>query len=68
MSARWEARFDEATAPDEGGFWAWWTITDGRREFKTDVSGDAHWLKDTLNRVEKEKASSEGGLENIEEA
>lgn len=59
MSARWEAKFDQDCAPDEGGFWAWWTVTDGRREFKTEATDDAHWLKDTLNRVEKENATKE---------
>ena len=40
----WTIEYDNDTGDDDGGFWEWWTVTDGNRSFKCDSEADAKWL------------------------
>lgn len=48
--AKWKIDYGNDVGPDDGGFWEWWTVTDGTRAFKADAEADAQWLCDLLNR------------------
>lgn len=48
----WRIDYDNDTGPGDGGFWEWWTVTDGNRSFRVDSSeADALWLKAALERA-----------------
>lgn len=47
--AAWKIEYDNDTGNDDGGFWEWWTVTDGAKSFKSDTEDDAKWLCDLLN-------------------
>lgn len=49
---KWKIEYGNDTGPDDGGFWEWWTVTDGARSFKSDSEDDAQWLAETLNGLE----------------
>lgn len=46
----WEIVYDNDTGPGDEGFWEWWTVTDGERDFKCDSEVDAKWLLDILTQ------------------
>lgn len=50
MKAKWTIEYDNDTGPNDGGFWEWWTVTNGEKSFKSDDKGDAKWLAEVLNR------------------
>ena len=45
----WTVEYNNDTGPDDEGFWEWWAVTDGKRNFDQD---DAAWLVYTLNTLE----------------
>jgi hypothetical protein len=47
---KWTIEYDNDTGPNDGGFWEWWTVSDGAHSFKCDSEEDAKWLCDLLNR------------------
>lgn len=48
---KWKIEYDNDTGPDDGGFFEWWTVTDGEREFKANTEDDAKWLAEILNNL-----------------
>ena len=48
--SKFTVEYDNDTGPDDGGFWEWWTITDGNRVFEAKNSDDAVWLCELLNK------------------
>lgn len=49
----WRIEYENDVGPDDGGFWEWWTVTDGEKSFKCDKEEDAKWLCDLLNKEVK---------------
>lgn len=47
--AAWRIEYDNDVGPDDGGFWEWWTVTDGTKSFKCDSKPEAEWLCAKLN-------------------
>lgn len=46
---KWNIEYDNDTGKG-GGFWEWWTVSDGERSYKCDSEEDAKWLCELLNR------------------
>ena len=46
----WRVEYDNDVGPYDDGLWEWWTVTDGKREFKTGVQADAEWLAGVLTK------------------
>ncbi len=46
---KWRIDYDNDTGNNDGGFWEWWTLTDGVRSFKCDSEADAQWLHAALS-------------------
>ena len=63
MIAKWTIEYDNDTGPDDGGFWQWWTVTNGEKSFKSDDEDDAKWLAGVLNARDERKKEAEDGKE-----
>lgn len=40
----WKIEYDNDTGPDDGGFWEWWSVTNGVKAFKCESEEDAQIL------------------------
>lgn len=49
MDKKWNVEYDNDTGLDDGGFWEWWTVSDGEKSFKSSSQFDAEWLAEVLN-------------------
>ena len=47
----WTSVYDNDTGMNDEGFWEFWTVTDGSKEYKCDNKEDADWLCRTLNSI-----------------
>jgi hypothetical protein len=43
MTGQWKIVYDNDTGND-GGFWEWWTVTDGEKSFQCRSEAEAEWL------------------------
>jgi hypothetical protein len=46
---KWRVDYGNDVGPDDEGFWEWWIVTDGEKEFNCDDQSDAEWLQKQLN-------------------
>ena len=46
--SEWRIEYDNDTGPNDGGFWEWWTVTNGHTSFRADTAEDAETLRALL--------------------